>query len=64
MQSFQGEGSWSSKAVTPATLCVLARWIAFCPLAEWGVGIPAWVGWLEEEMPPADQDVSVVVPRA
>ena len=63
MQSFLDEGSWSSKMVRPVTLCVLARRIVFCPLAEWGGGMPMREGLLEE-MSSADQDSSVTVPGA
>ena len=31
VQSFQGEGSWSSRVVTLVTLCVPVRRVAFCP---------------------------------
>ena len=60
MQSFRDEGSWSSKMVRLVTLCVLARRIVFCPLAEWGEEMQMWEGLLEEMS--ADQDSSVAVP--
>ena len=61
MQSFQGEGSSSSKVATLMTLCVLARRIVFCPPAGWGGGLSAWESCLDGGMPSAGRGAFVVV---
>ena len=40
VQSFQDEGSWSSRVVTLAILCVPALRVVFCPAVSWGEEIP------------------------
>lgn len=64
MQSFQGEGSWSSRVATLVTLCVPVLRDAYCPPVWWAAEIPMWNGCLGGGMLSAVQGAYVVAPGA
>jgi len=64
VQSFQGEGNWSSRVVTLMTLCAPVREVAFCPLVWWGGEIPMWDSGLGGGTLSAGQGASAVASGA